>query len=605
MVPSSLLPALLLSGLAPAEPLAQGQEPYGIPAVDSALLLIETPDGWGSGFLYGDTRTVVTNRHLFTGMAPGALLRLRPVRTHAGGFTGVGEPVQGALRFQHRDFDLAVVELVRPLEGGRPLELAPGAGTGLVPRGVSIWVHGFPSTGAPLVSRGILAGHYRDLSDGDLYYLTDAAMAPGSSGGPVTDGAGRLLGVSTALYDGGEDLGFDWGFILPASYVVDCFPGGPGLAGLPRPFPLEDWQARIRAAGGRGSPLPTLSAALEEVDRLAASDGEAARHSARLLETAAEVWRVREVEDLTAFYDVLFELVTLRGRREVIAGWEGRAGSAEALLPWIQAAETVQKRVEEAVVEAGLSGRISVEEAMATVLDRVRWRLEEDRLRLPEAGARIAAFLKDPRAGYGSSDRQDLVEDLVLAARLLHTWELAHGMVEEFPAELRRSRPAWQARIRLGEGLRKTQEAWDRLPAPVRDLLEPVREGTALLQDALQGTPGSSPAASADLLTSVWESMGLVRSGHEVFSLAGGEVREFRIPMVASDFPFHVLAWSGEGLDLDLFVMDPAGRTAGQDDLPDGIPVVTTFSGPTGLWLIRVVNASRRSGRVTLEVWEN
>merc|ERR1712183_12452 len=49
---------------------------------------------------------------------------------------------------------------------------------------------------------------------------TDAAINPGNSGGPLLDSSGRLIGVNTAIYTGGNGNGnVGIGFAIPVDTV--------------------------------------------------------------------------------------------------------------------------------------------------------------------------------------------------------------------------------------------------------------------------------------------------------------------------------------------------------------------------------------------------
>lgn len=70
------------------------------------------------------------------------------------------------------------------------------------------------------MTAGVLSAMNRDLgfSMFDLFLQTDAPINHGNSGGPIFDMKGRVIGVSTAYYTGGNARGgsIGLGFAIPA-----------------------------------------------------------------------------------------------------------------------------------------------------------------------------------------------------------------------------------------------------------------------------------------------------------------------------------------------------------------------------------------------------
>lgn len=91
---------------------------------------------------------------------------------------------------------------------------------------------GYPGGQGPVASRGRLRGiwHHGD----SLLFQSDVATAPGSSGGGLFDGQGRLLGLTTRAFASGPRLGFSVPVALVQALVQR--PGGgparPQDAGL-------------------------------------------------------------------------------------------------------------------------------------------------------------------------------------------------------------------------------------------------------------------------------------------------------------------------------------------------------------------------------------
>ncbi len=156
----------------------------------------------GSGFLirHGGEYGVVTNRHVVDGADNGLKLEFL---AHEGGplkETLELEVGPDAVKYMHRHADLAVISLQQHFSkidksGIRPLALAAKAKVG-----ENVWVVGHPGAG----SEGLLLNAYdkgyvsaiTESTPGDpaLIRIT-APVNQGNSGGPVLNGAGRVVGV--------------------------------------------------------------------------------------------------------------------------------------------------------------------------------------------------------------------------------------------------------------------------------------------------------------------------------------------------------------------------------------------------------------------------
>jgi len=103
--------------------------------------------------------------------------------------------------------------------------------------GEDVFAVGNPLGHGHTVTRGILSARTRELGRDafDSFLQTDAAINPGSSGGPLFDVSGQVVGVNTAVDGRGESLGF----AMPVELVLGALPrlragegvepGWPGL----------------------------------------------------------------------------------------------------------------------------------------------------------------------------------------------------------------------------------------------------------------------------------------------------------------------------------------------------------------------------------------
>ena len=148
------------------------------------------PSGWegsttaGSGFYVSRSGHVLTNAHVVE--------RCREVRIPP---TGIAEIVA-------RD-DASDLALLKNDMANQPIPALFRGGRGVQP-GAGIVAIGFPLQGfiasGPSVTTGIISSLAGPSNDRRLFQMT-APIHPGSSGGPVLDEAGNVVGVATAKLD--------------------------------------------------------------------------------------------------------------------------------------------------------------------------------------------------------------------------------------------------------------------------------------------------------------------------------------------------------------------------------------------------------------------
>jgi tetratricopeptide (TPR) repeat protein len=167
-----------------------------------AVVLITTYEGevevaLGSGFVVEADGTVVTNYHVIRGAD-----RAKVKFTDGRHFTAKGVYAYDAAR------DVAVLAI--PGKNLPTLTLGdsdePAIGAAVVAIGNP---QGFENT----VSEGILSGR-RELEDGQPFLQHTAPISPGSSGGPLLDTTGKVIGVNTLAY-----YGQNLNFAVPSNFV--------------------------------------------------------------------------------------------------------------------------------------------------------------------------------------------------------------------------------------------------------------------------------------------------------------------------------------------------------------------------------------------------
>ncbi len=160
-----------------------------------SMVRIERPDGaFGSGFvtLLGERRVIVTNAHVAEGADP-----IRVVLYD-------GTSLIAHARFVSDRIDLAVLLTEEPLTAPA-LEVSDAA----LVRGERVVLGGNPGGLAFITTEGVVAGVVTGtlLSDaacgeGNNCIVLDTEAEPGSSGGPVVDQQGHVIGMLWGVYNG-------------------------------------------------------------------------------------------------------------------------------------------------------------------------------------------------------------------------------------------------------------------------------------------------------------------------------------------------------------------------------------------------------------------
>lgn len=174
------------------------------------------PMGLGTGFYIKDGRYVVTNYHV---VKDSSEVRVK---------ISEGKVVTAArVRAVDKKHDIAIIEM--PSDGlGDPLPLAGGD-----PEvGQAVLAIGNPSGLEKTLSTGVVSG-LRRMNGGSLVYQITAPISPGSSGGPVLNEAGQVLGVTSFQAAQGQNLNF----AMPVLYIHKLLgnpTGGDSFESVPK-----------------------------------------------------------------------------------------------------------------------------------------------------------------------------------------------------------------------------------------------------------------------------------------------------------------------------------------------------------------------------------
>ena len=171
-------------------------------------------EGTGTGFVWDERGYIVTNGHVVQGINAEVVVR----------FPGTGD-CNGLIVDVAPDFDIAIVKLIDPPKGLRPIPLASSKDLRV---GQAVFAIGNPfgldhslSTGVVSALDRVIRAPSGTLIQGAIQ--VDAAINPGNSGGPLLDSAGRLIGMNTAIVSpSGANAGI--GFAIPADTINRIVP---------------------------------------------------------------------------------------------------------------------------------------------------------------------------------------------------------------------------------------------------------------------------------------------------------------------------------------------------------------------------------------------
>lgn len=165
----------------------------------------------GSGFIVDSAGYIVTNAHVVRGA--------RRIRVALGVATDIGTPPRSVVKPLPRmldarlvgmdvETDLAVLKIA---ESNLPALVL--ADSDDLRQGQVVFAFGSPFGLQNSVSMGVVSAvaRQRAVDDPMVYVQTDAPINPGSSGGPLVDTSGRVVGVNTFIYSasgGAEGVGF-------------------------------------------------------------------------------------------------------------------------------------------------------------------------------------------------------------------------------------------------------------------------------------------------------------------------------------------------------------------------------------------------------------
>jgi len=175
--------------------------------------LQEVPAGSGSGFVWDDKGTIVTNFHVVEG-ARSLTVTFHDQETFEAKVVGL-DPRK----------DIAVLKVEAPAKLIVPLKVAKAEELEVGQKAIAI---GNPFGLDHTLTTGVISALGRQVQGAGGVTIrdmiqTDAAINPGNSGGPLLDSAGRLIGMNTMIFSkSGSSAGI--GFAVPISTIGRIVP---------------------------------------------------------------------------------------------------------------------------------------------------------------------------------------------------------------------------------------------------------------------------------------------------------------------------------------------------------------------------------------------
>lgn len=148
----------------------------------------------GSGFIISEEGYILTNDHVVDG-ADEITVKLSD-----------GREFKGEVRGLDPKLDLALIKI----DAGEALPVAKLGESENIKVGEWVMAIGNPFGLEQTVTVGIVSAKGRVIGAGpyDDFIQTDASINPGNSGGPLFNVRGEVIGINTAIVEGGQGIGF-------------------------------------------------------------------------------------------------------------------------------------------------------------------------------------------------------------------------------------------------------------------------------------------------------------------------------------------------------------------------------------------------------------
>ena len=207
----------------------QGDLPALIKKAEPSIVVIVTYGkegnmlGQGTGFFINQGGDVVTNAHVLEG-ASRAVVKTTDGKEHA---------VQRVVA-EDKEGDLVRVSVEIPKEAVRPLPVSAG----LPEVGERVMIIGTPLGLDKTVSDGIVSA-VRDVPAFGKIIQVTAPISPGSSGSPVINMKGEVIGIATFFVVAGQNINF----AIPGERIAKLAPGQEETLSEREEMKMKDWLA--------------------------------------------------------------------------------------------------------------------------------------------------------------------------------------------------------------------------------------------------------------------------------------------------------------------------------------------------------------------------
>jgi len=202
------------------------QSPADITArATPAIVTVRAGDSLGTGFVVRADGWIATNFHVVQGAT-----EMEVVFSNHKQFPVV--EIMNASRLH----DLVILRI-----DARNLPVLPVGDSNAVRPGDSVLAIGHPLGLEDTVSNGLVSAVRHVQDDLDVLQVS-APIAPGSSGGPLLNDRGEVIGVATAFLKSGQNLNFG----LPAKYVKE-------MVARPHPISMDLFAAAMAAIQNEGA----------------------------------------------------------------------------------------------------------------------------------------------------------------------------------------------------------------------------------------------------------------------------------------------------------------------------------------------------------------
>jgi serine protease Do len=168
--------------------IAQGDKSnsFSIDAVKPYVVTVRIGRGHGSGLIIGKNGYVLTNAHVVG--------KARTVQI----VTSLGLEIEGKVLFATKSRDVALIKTLLKIQ--TPI---------FINKNLPVISKEVFAVGSPIkeklsltVTKGITSAIRKDKASGNLFIQGDVAISPGSSGGPLFDSSGNVIGLSVGGYTG-------------------------------------------------------------------------------------------------------------------------------------------------------------------------------------------------------------------------------------------------------------------------------------------------------------------------------------------------------------------------------------------------------------------